>query len=380
MTPSLRQLRWTARCAAAGAALIMAAAVAPAVRGEEAAAPTAAPAIELWTPPEDPRDLLRVDDEMRQFFSARVAKHSSSVGTLRDIIDAILLPSGLNFAYDAEATYDARETFRRRRGNCVGFSFLFMAVARDFGLPAAFQTVDMPARWDRYGKYVVAVTHINVRVPIFDTLYVVDLRRDVLRSIDTRDLVEISDERAQSEFYSNVGFFRILHGRADEAMRFLVRATEIDPTSAGPWSNRAILLANEGRPAEAKACFERSLRLQPRGLVALDGYIAVLRELGTPEDLKKAAKLERRAAVVREDNPYFQEYLAGEAARRRDWATAEKRLRRALSLKNDEPAFYEQLCVVLDQLGRAEDAARMKVRLEKLRARLARESPFIVKD
>jgi cytochrome c-type biogenesis protein CcmH/NrfG len=125
-----------------------------------------------------------------------------------------------------------------------------------------------------------------------------------------------------------------------------------------------------GDLAGAKASFERSLRVDPRGESALEGFVTVLRRTGSAEDLHRAAKLERRARSIRERNPYYQQYLATRAREQGELRVAEKRLRRAIALKGDEPEFYLQWKTVLEELGRSRDAERAAKKLERLRARL----------
>ena len=48
--------------------------------------------------------------------------------------------------YD-EITRTASETFRARRGNCLSFSNMFVAMARDVGLDVQFQEVEIPPDW-----------------------------------------------------------------------------------------------------------------------------------------------------------------------------------------------------------------------------------------
>jgi tetratricopeptide (TPR) repeat protein len=126
-----------------------------------------------------------------------------------------------------------------------------------------------------------------------------------------------------------------------------------------------------GNFGEARACFERSLQADPKDLFSLEGYVGLLQRLGTKEDLRIAAKYERRAQSVRNRNPYYQQALAVRALERGDGGAAEKFLRRAIALKDDEPQFYEQWVQVLLQLGQAADARRATAKLEKLRHRLA---------
>ena len=342
------------------------------VAGAEGQNTPAEPAV-AYHAPTDPGELLKIDEPMRRFFSERLQPHRGRAGQLHALLAAIHQPDGLNFTYDRECTFDARETFRQRRGNCVSYSFLVVAIAREFGFAVSFQYVNKPIQWDRIGNLVISVRHMNVRVDLGHEFYLIDLQPDVLSDTDRTDMQVVSDQRAFAEFYGTAGFFELLHGRPAEALRYTTLATTTDPGCAHAWANRAVVHARFGNLAEARACFERSLQADPKDLFTLEGYVGILQRLGTKEDLQIAAKYERRAQSVRDRNPYYQQRLAERALERGDRGAAEKLLRRAVALKGDEPQFYEQWVQVLHQLGRDDDARRAAAKLEKLRRRLAKD-------
>ncbi len=336
-------------------------------RGQDAPPGPAA----AYQAPTDPGELLKTDGAMRRFFGERMRPHRLDGDRLRALLESILQPDGLNFTYDAAGTFDARESFRQRRGNCVSFAFLVVAVAREFGFNASFQDVPTPERWDRFGNLIVSIRHVNVRVEAGDEAFLVDLRPDLAAGTGVTDMQVLRDERAFALFYNTSGVFALLHGDAVAALRYMSLAVAADPSFASAWSNQGAVHNRLGNLAAARACYERSLRADPRYIFALDGYVDVLRRLGAPADLKIAAKYERRAQAISERNPYYQQRLAEQAQEQGDWAAAEKRLRRAIALKDDEPQFYEQWVTALRQLGREDAARRANAKLEKLRPRLA---------
>ena len=326
--------------------------------------------VTVYHAPTDPGELLKIDEPMRRFFGERLLPGRHGGAQLRRLIDAILQPDGLHFTYVADSSSDARETFRQRRGNCVSFAFLVVAVAREFGYTAAFQNVAGASRWERYGDLVVSVSHINVRVEAGGDSYLIDLRPDLVSGIGFADMPTVGDERAFAQFYDAVGFFKLLHAQPEEALQLMILATKIDPDCADAWANLGSLHSRRGNLNDARVCFERSLRADPRCILALDGFVGVLQRLGSPDDLRIAAKYEHRAQAIRDRNPFYQQRLAELAQERGDRAAAEKLLRRAIALKDDEPQFYEQWVTVLRQLGREDVARRAAAKLEKLRQRL----------
>ncbi len=337
-----------------------------------------APQLEPYIPPDNPAELLKVDDAIVKFFRDRVTGRRPDGFVLQKIVTAIIAPSGLNFTYDGEAAFDVRETFRRRRGNCLGFAMLVVAIAREYQFEAAFQAVDVPERWDRYGTNIATVQHVNVRVETDEGPFIVDLQPDLVPHLELYPTRVISDETLLANFYSDVGFFDLVHDREANAMHAMVQATIVDPKSATAWSNLATLYSRQGNYSAARDCFARAYKLDAWAMGGLVGYVNVLRRLGSPEDLRLAHKLERRAEKLRDRNPYYHEYLAQTAGDRDDWAAAEGSLRRAITLKDDEPEFYAQLITALQKLGRTADAQRIGRKLERLQEEAKIRSPHLV--
>jgi Flp pilus assembly protein TadD len=350
---------------------------APFLPGQETApgAPAAAP--DFW-PSDDVRDLLAVDDEMRAFFASRVDRNGHEHEILRDIVVAILRPGELGFVYDPEGTYDARETFRRRRGNCQGFAFLAVAMAREYRLHVAFQDIGTLQLWNRFDRFIASVRHTNVRMIGYGEDYIIDLRPDLGRPTFANDRFVVKDERAFAHFYTTAGFFRLVHGDAEGARRLMQRATEVDGSSAIVWSNLGNLHLQLGELAPARDCFERALRIDAKMDDALTGLVRVLRLQGGPEDLKLAAKHEHRAQAYRERNPYYVHHLGVAARERGDRAAAEGFLRRAIRLKKDEPLFHEELAALLRAAGREDEARRAEARLAKVRKELDRIQTYVL--
>ncbi|HTL67594.1 MAG TPA: tetratricopeptide repeat protein [Lacunisphaera sp.] len=323
-----------------------------------------------YWPPEDWRQLLALDEPMRNFFAGRVHPVGTDGARLMEIVDAIIKPDGLNFAYEAEGTYDAREAFRRRRGNCASFAFLVVAAAREQGLAVQFQDIETSQQWDRFGRFIASVRHTNVRMPVDNATYVVDLRPDQgpTPAADTRYVVR--DERAFAHFYSTNGFFHLVRGDVAGALHLMELATATDPRSPVVWSNLGNVHAQRGDLAAARSCFERTLRLNRYDMAALVGLVGVLQRQGRPEDAGLLAKYGRRVESYRARNPYYHYQLATAAATGGDWLAAEQSLRRAIRLKDDEELFQEQLAEALRHLGRPSEAAKVDKRLAELRDRI----------
>ncbi|MDH3992831.1 MAG: hypothetical protein OEV47_07950, partial [Gammaproteobacteria bacterium] len=109
-------------------------------------------------------DLLAMDDSMRDF----VARYTGGTGNSRQRMMALhraITGAGiLNIQYDPFADGSAREVFYRGTANCLSYANLFIALAREAGLDAHYQWLEVRPRWSRVGERISVGLHVNVVV------------------------------------------------------------------------------------------------------------------------------------------------------------------------------------------------------------------------
>ena len=322
--------------------------------------------------PTDDRELLALDDEMQRFFSARIELNTSESARLKQIVAAILGVEGLHYDYEKDGNYSVRETCRRRRGNCLSFALLAVAVARTYGLTAWFCEVNTYPRWDRSGKLITEIRHLNVRIRAGTEQFVLDPVGEAEREGPVATTKAVSDARAFAHFYNNLAVLRLGKGASAEALALFDRALAADPTAAFVWANKGSALRLAGDYAGANDCLERAIREDPAELAALSNLADLYIQTGR---LKQAAQLEKKVERYRARNPYYLSFLANAEYARGQYLEAEGHLRRAITIKDDEPEFYELRILVAQRLGRTADAQRWAAKLQALRAQPGQEQP-----
>ena len=346
----------------AAAALALAACPVPAANAEPPAVAPANNAAEYQLP-ENTADLLRLDDTMRAYFAARVRPKAAIDTMLDEIVAAILSENGLHFRYEYDGIYDVREAFRRRRGNCVTFSMLVVAVAREYKIRASFNEVALISRWARTGDIVLEHRHINVWVPNTDGGYEIDLKMLADQKSQRSGNRTISDARAFAALYSNAGVFRLTKGDRAGALPLLTKATCIDPRSSTAWVNLANAHLIDGDSGAATACYEKALALNSSALSAISGMAWVKRHTG---ELAEAEKLERKAVRYRERNPYYLASIARIELADGRAEEARSHLARAIRIKDNEPEFFLLMVDVARSLGHEREARHWANRLNSL--------------
>ena len=290
-------------------------------------------------------DILKMSDEMRAF----VDRHGREIPVdwlrMRHLLQGMDELGYLSLKYDSGKTLTAAEVFRERRGNCLSFTNLFVALARDAGLDAQYQIVEVPPIWDSADGWVMLNSHINVVVhrvkmsvpdhPGISRDYVVDFNTPEYQGTLPRRAVP--DRTAFALFYSNRGVEAMRAGDPREAFANFKLAIAKDPTVASTWVNLGALYSRQQRYDSAKAVYEIALGIDPNEKSALTNLARVCDELGYAE---LASTYRQRVRAYEDHNPYHHYALAQSAYRDANYDDALSEIRSAISLKRDDHRFY----------------------------------------
>ncbi|MEO8225306.1 MAG: tetratricopeptide repeat protein [Gammaproteobacteria bacterium] len=306
-------------------------------------------------------DILGMDDEMQRFVSAYVVPGGSSRWRLRELLRGLLHQKGFVIEYQ-ERTYTAAESFHRKQANCLAFTNLFVALAREAGLTVHYQEVDVPPDWSRSGDSLVQNRHINTVVDIGrQREQMVDFNMDDFRASYDRRV--ISDERAQAHFYSNIGVERMA---ADEPLPALLnfrKAIAADASFVPAWINLGALYRRAGVPDWAEAAWRHALAIAPREYVAMSNLEQLYRASGR---VTLADGMREQLVRHRQQNPYYRYQQAEAALAAGKYPEAIGHLRFAIARKPNEDRFYALLGLAFLRQGDAAAAQRWLARAEEV--------------
>jgi tetratricopeptide (TPR) repeat protein len=261
--------------------------------------------------------------------------------------------------YD-ESTRTAAETFRKRRGNCLSFTNLFVAMARNLGIDASYQEMEIPPDWSLAGESFLLSKHVNVYL---------QLRHDESRIVDfniydfstTYEHHVIPDRRARAHYYNNIGAESMLHGETPGALANFKASLREDPTFSPAWINLGILYRREAYPAYAEAAFMQALTVEPFSLVAMSNLASLYEDQGRTD---LAQTYRDRVEVHRMRNPYYRLFLAREAFASGDYDTSIEHLKHAIREREGEPRFYSLLSLSYLMEGNRHEAQRWMEKAE----------------
>lgn len=283
----------------------------------------------------DDQQVLAVSAEMQDFLKEHVARTAGRVTRLRQLAHSIISGGSFRLQYD-EKTRTASGTFQARRGNCLSFSNMFVAMARELDLDASFQEVDVPPDWSFKDDAFVLNQHVDVLVDLGkEGEHVVDFNMEDFRT--SYDRHTISDARALAHFYNNMAVERMQAADAASALLYFRKAIAHDALFSPAWTNLGILYWRRGHPLHAEAAYLQALKVDGGDLVAMSNLASLYERRG---DRQRAADYRRRVADHRQHNPYYRFQLAREAFLAQRYNAAIGHLAYAIRTKKNEDQFY----------------------------------------
>ncbi len=226
---------------------------------------------------------LAVDAEMRRWLGARLGRRGGPEQRLAKLAGALLdSRAGLREVPFPQPTPTAIEAFRSRSTNCVGFALLFVALAREMGVPALFAVVPQPPGRLQRGDLQVIEDHLAAGAFVDGRLVLYDLGGRIARP--TRAARPVSDLTALAVFQSNRGTELLAAGRLREAVARLELAIELDPELAAAWVNLGVAKRRSGDFAGAEEAYRQALELDPRHPGARDNLVSLLHRHGRRDE------------------------------------------------------------------------------------------------
>ncbi len=302
-----------------------------------------------------PVELTAVNDDMRAFLHHHVPAGLGPTRTIELILQA-LLQDGLELRYDNFRTYTAEEAFYAREGNCMSFTNLFIALAREAGIKAHYQEVEIPPSWTVDGDTWMYNLHINalVKLPVGEQVVdfnLGDYDRDYQRWL-------LSDEEALARYHNNMGVHWMEQGEPERAFLHLRAALGLEPYAAHVWTNLGTLYRRRGDLAAAEAGYLRAVAIGDEA-AANSNLARLYAQLG---EEKLSAWYRDRVQLFRRRNPYYLFHLAEEAYAGADYTAARQFLQTAIRREPGEHEFYRLLGLTYLRQGKL-PAARAQFEL-----------------
>lgn len=295
---------------------------------------------------------------------ARAARELAGTGNTEEALErlrfALLDGKNFSFEYQKTSTFTSVEAFEARRGNCVSFTNLFIALGRSLGSRLQAGLVKARGASERDGDLVVTYNHMVAVQPmpgghqawVYDFFQSAEEPSGPLQLLDD---LEVAGVRA-----SNLGVAHLGRGEFVEARRQFELAVKLGPRLGAFWANLGLSAWRTGDVPAALAAYHRGLEVDPRSPPLHQNLAALYIEQNRPA--------EARAALASLDTARASAYVflvRGDLdLAARDFRKAITNYRKAADV---DPKLVEPwLAIARAELGRGRPAASRKAAMKAL--------------
>jgi Flp pilus assembly protein TadD len=316
--------------------------------------PTGEPVRPDHAPPA-PAQIMAVPPELRALVQERVnAPGGGHWQRLQRLIGLMSISQdGLRLEYRDDATQTVEQAYLNRQVNCLTYTLVFLALAREAGLDAYPQEIEETLAWQQRKDVVYRSNHVNAAVRLGAQRYVVDVGSSFV--IGRHPARIISERRLLAQYYNNRAAQLLTLGDLPAALAHADLAIELDRAYPTTWSNTGVLRLHSGDFAGAERAYATALSLAPEHSGALFNMVSLYKRSG---DLKRETQFRRRLDKVQSRDPFHQFMLALQFEQQGDYAQAIQRYRLAIRLHGGEHRFYHGLARAYAQAGNRRRASQ----------------------
>lgn len=313
----------------------------------------------------EPDAVMAVPAELRERLQREVlTPHDSRYEQLENLVRFMFEPGGLGITYRDEPTTTVAETWATRQTNCLGFTLMFLALAREAGLDAYPQEIGQTLNWREQDQTVFRSMHVNAGVRVGGLRYTVDVAAN--RVIGLRPPERISEARLIAHYYGNLAIESLARGDYADALTQVRRSLAVNAESALQWSNAGVIELRNGDLAAAGEAYARALELDARESGALFNLVSYYRRLG---DSDGERRMRERLERIQRQDPFHHFLLASDYERRGDYEQAIAHYQRAIRWRRDEPRFHLALANAYRHHGDLARAEKSQARAHSLERR-----------
>ncbi len=317
-------------------------------------------------------DVLNMSEEMRAFVAEQVDGRRLSVARLRWLLQGLVDRGYFATTYEANLTQSAADTFDNQRGNCLSYTNMFVALAREAGLPAYYQLVDVPPSYDADSGWLLRNNHINVviqgvRYASETDQFTIDF--NVQAPDYSYDRHVVSDEFARALFYANLAVDALRAKQTRVAFAYLQKAMALEPRHSDFWVNVGAIYAHHGLPEPARQAYQQAVDLDASNKSGLKGLARAHEELG---NFEMAARLNQKIRDDEQRNPFYHFARAQRAYEAASYVETIAAVDAAIELRPRTPRFHFLKSLAQYRLGDTKEAKRsirMAQKYEKYKSR-----------
>ena len=322
--------------------------------------------------------LLLVTPQMHDFVARYAPRETGPRARLLGLHEAVRGAGALGVGYNPAADGSAEQVFASADANCLSFAHLFVALAREAGLDARYQWLDVRPQWTRVGERLTMRVHVNVMVRMpHGEQFMVDI--DPLQARDIAASRLLADREAAALHDNNLAMVALAEGNLPLAWMHVVNALRQSPDLPLLWVNLGAIYRQTGQLEAVEWALLQALERDSGERSAMNNLALLYDQTGRSRERDAwLARIQR----YRERNPYYLAWRGDMAGESGDWDEALLQYRRALDLQPGDSALLaatgiihfklQQYAVAERLLQQAIDAASLSSERREYAAQLER--------
>jgi len=291
------------------------------------------------------------------------------------VIDFIF--DDLHLQYSVAPTRTAASTYATRRGNCLSFVNLFVALAREQGLAPFYVEVTDYQKWSNRDGMVVSQGHIVGGMYLDGELKTYDFLP--YRPKAYRKFNPIDDLAAVAHYYNNLGAEALLAGDNATARGLLETAVAIAPSFDRAYNNLGVAQARAGEVEPALATYRKGLEKAPDNTMIMTNMARLFQRQGRG---KEADELLAKVDASNTTNPFFFVYEGEIALSHGDTEKALDYMTKALRQDSEVPEVhlgFVKVYLALGELDKARHFLDRALKLDATQAEALRYAKLLLK-
>ncbi|HEX7641346.1 MAG TPA: hypothetical protein VF472_03945 [Burkholderiaceae bacterium] len=306
-----------------------------------------------------PDDIFALSPDMRRFLDTQIARRVSTEGKVPALIDALFDKSVIKFSYNANETANAAGVFASHSGNCLSYTIMTAAFAKEMHVPVQFHVATYADVWDRNNDTDFLIGHVNLTLGANykkasdQQAQLVDFT--ALNDAHGQWLDDIGEDVIVSMYLNNRAAEAMAKGRIDEAYWWARAATQSSPSFLAAYNTLGVIYMNHHNPAMAQRVFERVLEREPENVLALSNDSLALKAQGRTAE---AAAVAARLAQIQPNPPFYYFTLGVHAMQQRDYKTAKMEFTKEVNRASYNHQFHFWLALADYNLGEFDETKK----------------------
>jgi Flp pilus assembly protein TadD len=306
----------------------------------------------------DSTDLFAVDSEMQSFLEHDVSRRVATEGHVMALVNALYDKEHKKFSYDSAQTRNATGVFHHRSGNCLSYTIMTAAFAKQLNLPVQFHAVNFGDVWDRNDNIDYRIGHVNLTV---GTQNASSNDRATLIDFGPFDQVraEVSDDIGEdiivAMYMNNRAAEALAKNNLDDAYWWARSAVMTAPAFVGAYNTLGVVYSRHHNLADAERVLRRALQREPDNVLALANQIQTLANLGRKEE---SNQLQRHLTQIQPNPPYFFFNRGMAAMKIQDYKTAKSEFTKEVSRASYNHQFHFWLALANFYLGNIDESRK----------------------